>query len=258
LGRAEQAHRWLNEALTVHRRLGARTWEAETHLELAALGADDRHGERAAQLATELGLPGVLARLSTIHGNPPPASPNEPTAELCRDGELWHIRYRNTAAHLRDAKGLTDLHTLLARPGTDVHVLELAGATHAEPASGTLLDAPARLAYRRRLAELDQDLAAARADHDIGRAHHLDNQRTALITELRRATGLTGRSRSLGASTTERARKTVTSRLREAVRRIQAVLPELGEHLDRSIITGTTCRYQPTTPITWKLKASDK
>ena len=198
LGRAEQAHRWLNEALTVHRRLGARTWEAETHLELAALGADDRHAERAAQLATELGLTGVLARLSTIHGNPPPASPNEPTAELCRDGELWRIRYRNTAAHLRDAKGLADLHTLLARPGTDVHVLELAGATHAEPASGTLLDATARAAYRRRLAELDQDLAAARADHDIGRAHHLDTQRTALIAELRRATGLAGRSRSLG------------------------------------------------------------
>ena len=139
-----------------------------------------------------------------------------------------------------------------------MHVLELAGATHAEPASGTLLDATARVAYRRRLAELDHDLAAARADHDIGRAQHLDNQRTALIAKLRRATRLTGRSRSLGASTTERARKTVTSRLREAVRRIQAVLPELGEHLDRSIITGTTCRYQPTTPITWKLKASDK
>jgi hypothetical protein len=162
------------------------------------------------------------------------------------------IRYRNTAAHLRDAKGLADLHTLLTRPGTDVHVLELAGATHAEPASGTLLDTTARLAYKRRLAELDHDLAAARADHDIGRAHHLDTQRTALVAELRRATGLTGRSRSLGASTTERARKTVTSRLREAVRRIHAVLPELGEHLDRSILTGTTCRYRPTTPMTWK------
>ena len=258
LGRVEQAHHWLNEALTVHRRLGARTWEAETHLELAALGADDLHAQRAAQLATELGLTGVLARLPTIHANPPPASPNQPTAELCRDGELWRIRYRNTAVHLRDAKGLTDLHILLARPGTDVHVLELAGATHAEPASGTPLDATARLAYRRRLAELDHDLAAARADHDIGRAQHLDTQRTALVAELRRATGLTGRSRSLGASTTERARKTVTSRLREAVRRIHAVLPELGEHLDRSILTGTTCRYQPTTPMTWKLKAGDK
>ena len=248
LGRVEDAHRWLNQALTVHRRLGARTWEAETHLELAALGAGGRHAERAAQLATELGLTGVLARLPAPHADPPAESPSEPTAELCRDGELWRIRYGTTAAHLRDAKGLTDLHTLLARPGTDVHVLELAGAAHADPASGTLLDATARAAYRRRLVELDQDLAVARADHDIGRAQHLDNQRAALIAELRRATGLAGRSRSLGTSTTERARKTVTSRLREAIRRIEAVLPELGAHLDRSVITGTTCRYQPSTP----------
>jgi hypothetical protein len=139
-----------------------------------------------------------------------------------------------------------------------VHVLELAGAAHDEPASGTLLDATARATYRRRLAELDHDMAAAQADHDIGRAQHLDNQRNALIAELRKASGLTGRSRSLGTSTTERARKTVTSRLREAIRRIQAVLPELGAHLDRSVITGTTCRYQPVTPVTWKLKTSDK
>jgi len=30
-----------------------------------------------------------------------------------------------------------------------------------------------------------------------------------------------------------------------AIRRIQAVLPDLGTHLDRSVRTGTTCRYEP-------------
>ena len=65
---------------------------------------------------------------------------------------------------------LVDLHTLLTRPGTDVHVLELAGAGHAEHDTGTLLDATARAAYRRRLSELDRDLDTARADHDTGRA----------------------------------------------------------------------------------------
>ena len=134
-----------------------------------------------------------------------------------------------------------------------MHVLELAGARHAETDSGTLLDATALAAYRHRLTELDQDLASARSDHDIGRAQYLDEQRTALLAELRRAAGLAGRLRPLGTSTTERARKTVTSRLREAIRRIEAVLPELGEHLDRSVITGTTCRYEPTTHLTWRL-----
>jgi len=104
-----------------------------------------------------------------------------------------------------------------------------------------------------RLTELDADLAAAHTDHDIGRAQQLGAQRTALIAELRRATGLAGRSRMLGTSTTERARKAVTARLREAIHRIAAVLPELGAHLDRSVITGTTCHYQPVTHLTWTL-----
>jgi hypothetical protein len=253
LGRTEQARRWLGRALAVHRRLGALAWEAETSLELAALGAAGNHTERAAQLAADLGLPGIAARLPAVATAQVLKAPHEPDAELRRDGELWRVRYGNTSTHLRDSKGLTDLRTLLARPGTDVHVLELAGAGHAEGDSGTLLDRTARAAYRRRLTELDHDLATARADHDIGRTQHLNNQRIALIAELRHAAGLAGRPRPLGTSTTERARKTVSSRLREAIRRIEAVLPELGAHLDRSVITGTTCRYEPSTKVTWKL-----
>jgi hypothetical protein len=253
LGRTEDARHWLGRALAVHRRLGAPTWEAETSLELATLGPDGTHAQRAAQLAADLGLTSITARLPASPTTRPPQPPPSTDAELRRDGELWHVRYRHTSAHLRDAKGLADLHTLLARPGTDVHVLELAGAGHAQADSGTLLDATARTAYRHRLTELDQDLAAARADHDIGRAQHLDNQRTALINELRHAAALTGRPRPLGTSTTERARKTVTSRLREAIHRIQAVLPDLGAHLNRSVLTGTTCRYQPCSKVTWRL-----
>ncbi len=40
--------------------------------------------------------------------------------------------------------------------------------------------------------------------------------------------------------------------------RIEAVLPDLGSHLDRSIVTGTYCRYQPTEPLTWDLQARPK
>jgi len=253
LDRTEQAQHWLGQGLAVHRRLGARAWEAESHLELAKAGAAGSHAERAAQLAAELGLFGVTDQLSAMQGAAEAQATGGPDAELRRDGELWRIRYRHSSAHLRNSKGLADLRTLLVRPGADVHVLELAGARRAETDSGTLLDATARAAYRHRLTELDEDLAAARADHDVGRTQYLDDQRTALLAELRRAAGLAGRPRSLGTSTTERARKTVTSRLREAIRRIEAVLPELGEHLDRSVITGTTCRYEPTDHLTWRL-----
>jgi hypothetical protein len=34
--------------------------------------------------------------------------------------------------------------------------------------------------------------------------------------------------------------------------------PELVSDLDRSILTGAHCRYQPAEPLTWYLHASDK
>ena len=220
LGRPEDARRLLTRALAVHRRLGAVDWVAETERELAGLDAPARE-----------------------HAD----------AELRRDGELWRVRHRDVTVHLPDLKGLTDLAVLLSRPSADVHVLDLAGAGHQERDSGTLLDATARAGYRRRIAELDEELAGARADHDLGRVQLLDTQRAALIAELGRAAGLGGRARPLGTSTTERARKAVTARLRDAIGRIAAVHPELGAHLDRSVLTGTACRYEPADKCTWQI-----
>jgi hypothetical protein len=117
-------------------------------------------------------------------------------------------------------------------------------------AGGAALDATATAAYRRRLAELDEDLATARAVRDTAREERCDAERVALLRELGRAAGS---QRTLGTSTTERARKAVSGRLREAIHRIGAVLPELGAHLDRSVTTGTTCRYDPAEPLTWRL-----
>jgi hypothetical protein len=242
LGHLDQARRLLERALDIHRRLGAAAWEAETRLELDTLGVPG-HRERAQQLADDLGLARVAARL--------PVGPVLGTdAELRRDGELWHIRHRGASAHLRDLKGLADLATLLARPGRDVHVLQLVRASHRDDDCGPLLDPTAQANYRRRIVELDQALATA---GEPGAGHRLRAERSALATELARAGGLAGRSRALGSSTTERARKAVTARLREAITRITAVLPELGAHLDRSVTTGTRCRYDPDVPLTWSL-----
>ena len=54
-------------------------------------------------------------------------------------------------------------------------------------------------------------------------------------------------------SPAERARTAVTARIRDAVRRIEQVHPELGRHLRKSVRTGTFCAYDPEEPHAWQL-----
>jgi hypothetical protein len=56
--------------------------------------------------------------------------------------------------------------------------------------------------------------------------------------------GLGGRSRRSG-SDAERARVNVQRRLRDALRRIAELNPEIGRHLEDSVRTGTFCQYSP-------------
>jgi hypothetical protein len=218
LGNRPAAAAALERALATHRRLGARGWEAESR-----------------------------AALATLAAGPAGSSPPVAGVELRLVGDMWQAGYRGRIAYLRDAKGLHDLAVLLARPGVDVPALDLAGvggAAAAAPAE-PVLDRTALAAYRRRLAELDEDLAAARADGDTGRRERAADEREVLLGELRRATRPGGAARQLGSGPAERARKAVTARIRDAIKRIGVALPEFGTHLDRTVRTGTTCRYDP-------------
>jgi hypothetical protein len=252
-GRTEEAIAHLTEALAVHRKLGARVWEAETCAELAGvLGPDGgAYRARAAALAAELGLgPRPVKPAATSTPARPAATP---VAVLRRDGELWEVGWADDRARVRDSKGLHDLAVLVARPGADVHVLELASPRG--PHAGTetpVLDAAARQDYRRRLVELEEERTEAAEHHDDARLLRLDAEQDAVLAELRAAAGLSGRTRNLGGDVAERARKAVAARVREAIKRIETVVPALGAHLDRSVLTGTTCRYQPAELVIWQ------
>jgi hypothetical protein len=78
----------------------------------------------------------------------------------------------------------------------------------------------------------------------------LDLERDALLAELRGASGLGGRPRRLG-DPTERARKTVTARIRDTLRHLDRRHPELADHLRATVSTGATCCYVPDDSITW-------
>ncbi|BCJ27608.1 AAA family ATPase [Actinocatenispora sera] len=176
------------------------------------------------------------------------------------DGEVWTLGYEGRQVRLRDAKGLRDLATLLARPGRPVAALDLATAYTRRPATGDApggvegdlgeaLDATARRAYRQRLAELEEELADPA---DPERAARQRAERDALVEQLTTAYGLGGRRRRPG-SPTERARTAVTGRIRDAIRHIEAAHPPLGRHLRGAVHTGTFCVYEPEHPVRWQV-----
>jgi hypothetical protein len=118
--------------------------------------------------------------------------------------------------------------------------------------AGERLDAPARAAYRQRLRDLEAELTEATEWADTGRAEKLRTEIELLREELSAAYGLGGRARK-AADTSDRARKAVTSRIRETIERIGKEHPALARHLENAIRTGTSCSYQPDRPVSWEL-----
>ena len=179
---------------------------------------------------------------------------------------MWHVAYAGREVRLRDSKGLRDLARLLEDPGRPVPAVALLAATGAptgrpvavddglhEPGDlGDVIDQRAREAYRRRLAELDEEIDDADQAGDPERSARAAAEKDALVAQLAAAYGLGGRPRRAG-DPAERARQTVTARIRDALGRIEAVHPELGQHLRRSVRTGRICAYEPDSPVHWSL-----
>jgi tetratricopeptide (TPR) repeat protein len=187
-----------------------------------------------------------------------------------REGDFWSVIFNGHSAHVRDLKGMRHLARLLADPGREYHVLDLVAAetgreahVDSSPAAdlprsalgdaGEILDPRAKDAYRRRLAEIDDDIEQARAIGDTERVAQADAERDFLVRELARAFGLGGRERR-AASASERARAGVTRAVRQAIARIGEHHPALSEHLSRTVRTGTYCAYfpDPRAPAGWR------
>jgi hypothetical protein len=167
---------------------------------------------------------------------------------------------------MKDAKGLHYIASVLRHPGQDLHVMDLlahggggdahAGGTDTVAAglgdAGEMLDAQAGAEYRRRLEDLRAELEEATQYNDTGRAAKLREEIEFLTDELSAAYGVGGRARKAG-DVADRARKAVTSRIRDTIARIAREHPTLGHHLENAIRTGAFCSYQPDRSPDWEL-----
>jgi len=223
---------------------------AQTARVLGRLDEADRYAHLADQLCSAAGV--VLFPPPLTPGPAVPAGPHgDEPAELRREGDVWAISYAGTTVRVRDSKGLNDLAVLLGSPGRAVHVTELTGAPFSSTAED--LDATAIASYRRRLTQLEEEIADAEADHDVDRRSTLAAERDFLVSELAGALGLGGRRRRAG-DPVERSRKAVTGRIRDSIERINRTHPALGRHLTNSVRTGTWCCYQPERRVTWRCR----
>jgi len=161
--------------------------------------------------------------------------------ELLGDASAGPRRRTLVDEALRLARRCGDPRTVAAVLDARLHAL---GAGLRTSDTGPALDAVARDAYRARLAALDAQLDAADRVGDPRRAEAARVERDAVLDELRRASGLGGRPRSMDAEA-ERARVNVTRTLGAAIDRIAANAPRAAAHLDASLHTGRLCRYQP-------------
>jgi hypothetical protein len=175
------------------------------------------------------------------------------TGRFVRLGDRWDVTYAGVSSSLSSTKGLEDLAELLGRPHREIHCVELVGAMVETASTGEVIDTRARREYEQRIRELHADVDEAEANNDAARAERAQTELDAIVDHLTAALGLGSKTRRQ-AGTAERARSTITHRVRSAMRRLAQVNPPLGRHLENSITTGTYCCYRPEQHIEWQIE----
>jgi tetratricopeptide (TPR) repeat protein len=266
LERWDAAEEHFERSLREHARIGARTFLAWTQVEFGEMLLRRGRAEdaiRARELLEEglrsaerLGLK-ILARFATPlleeRGSQETSAEAE-TPSIVREGEYVTITWGGEIVRLRHTKGVTYLAKLLANPGREIHVLEVASESAVDPkvvpgemglASddvGAALDPQAKAAYKRRIDDLREEIEEAARFNDPGRAERAQEELDFITREIAGAVGLGGRDRKK-ASNAERARVNVTKRVKETIGKIAADAPRLGRHLSISVKTGTFLSY---------------
>jgi tetratricopeptide (TPR) repeat protein len=129
------------------------------------------------------------------HRAVPPAPPTETGAIFRREGDTRFVLLGDLSTVVRDLKGFRYIERLLAEPGREFHVLDLVAVENGSlpvrtPAGHDLdddgrlaaggmpvLDERARDAYRRRLAEVDEDIDDATTMNDPARRELAERDR---------------------------------------------------------------------------------
>lgn len=163
------------------------------------------------------------------------------------NGDNYRIRFEGEETAPKKSAGLFYIACLLQNRPEAISSVELQAIRNGQStlvlagSSGELMGHEGLRILNERLEELKEEIATATENQDEGQLIRLQNEREQVLAEVRKATGLGGRTRNK--SDAEKARKAVLNAINGAIKKISKAHPELGQHLDKHIETGTHCRY---------------
>jgi hypothetical protein len=182
--------------------------------------------------------------------------PPQPNYLFRPSGQGWQLRFAGHELQwLRANVGNAYLWELLRFPEKRFTVSQLLIAVHGDKAllpagdAGEDLDRQAKVAFAQRLLEIDEDLEAANAGHDIGRQTQLAIEREELLARVKAAAFKTRAKRNN--ADLNRIRNNVCNAIRRAMARIKKYEPAAFDHLKAGVSLGFSVSYQPTERLPW-------
>ena len=246
------------------------------------LPADDSSGQNSAKVESKhctgdaAGCGLALDAKRAPHAHHAPHEDVHHPSCITRDGSVWQIDFGGGKLTMPHLKGFIYIAELLRQPGRSCSSEDLSylgnlpdgghlvahtarqDAHEANPVgavvkSAAQTDRRSLAEYKSLIADYDADILEAQRLGWVGEVEALEKQKQSLIEHVAKLTGLRGRVREQN-SDHGRARRAVQKAIKEAILKISAKCPELGQHLSKSIRTGYDCSYHPAPEIVWKVK----
>jgi hypothetical protein len=201
-----------------------------------------------------------------------------PRNYIWKKGECWAIRFENGEEKTYKSDiGFYHLQQLLKSPGTGISAAELdrnasiktknslqhlavKGEDFTENDdvqklgrfdAGEILDPEAIESCKKRQIKIEEALEVAREKQDLETIDDLENEMIMINSELTKAQGLNGRSRSI-ADEKNKIRNRVCTAVKRALEKIEQHDKLLSEHLKKPALTfGYNLCYTPSTSIEW-------
>lgn len=194
----------------------------------------------------------IKTQSETIESQEKTIKRTKPVGIFRKRDNHWVLSFNEKTIRLKakGVKGLSDIHYLLRHPGKNISAYEMVSGSKFDPAN--LKENP--VVDDKSVEDLESALNLLKEKHEMARwpqndeskskeMSQLDDQIEEIENELKKAKGKGWRIRQF--SDTEKHRKTLSKRIKEALDKLETKHSPLFDHLSKTITTGKFCSYTP-------------